>query len=294
MQKIIKRFLPNKVIKCAKGVRQKIRKSTFDILPPLSETRFLEILTKDLGILNGDIVMVHSSVDSLCLSFPFYKTLSLLRTVLGKEGTLVVPTYNNISSLEFLNSGQIFDVRRTPSYTGILSEFLRLQKDSIRSLHPTKSVCAQGPAAKELTNTHKKSLYPYDGNSPYSKLINRGGKIIGLGVTSFFLSAIHSVDDALLQKNEFPVQPYHDKLFKASCINYNGETETVRTYAHDTRKMDFDIPKFFNKYLPGKVCKDIKIDRRNVFVVDGQEMFIELTKLAQTGITIYKKQFYTG
>ena len=215
--------------------------------------------------------MIHSSVDSLQISFPFYRILALLREAVGKEGTLIIPTYNKISSYEFLNSGLIFDIRKTPSYTGILSEFLRLQKNSVRSLHPTKSVCAQGPAALELTNTHKLSQYPYDANSPYFKMIHMGGKIVGIGVTSFFLSAVHAVDDALIQKNKFPVQPYHAELFSASCLNYDGDIETVRTYAHDSRKMDIDIPVFLKRHVHTEVCRDIEIDGRDFLLQMGRK-----------------------
>ena len=73
-------------------------------------------------------------------------------------------------------AGKCFRCAAHASYTGILTEFARRQRKAIRSLHPTKSVCAIGPAATELTATHHLSPYPYDTDSPYYKLIAGGGE----------------------------------------------------------------------------------------------------------------------
>ena len=49
---------------------------------------------------------------------------------------------------------EVFDVRRTPTAMGLLSEMARRQSDAARSLHPTHSVVAVGPLAGELVATH--------------------------------------------------------------------------------------------------------------------------------------------
>ena len=109
-----------------------------------------------MNLRSGDLVYVHSGMDGLNLAFPFYRILFLIREVIGPAGTVLFPSYPNhrISSYEYLRQGKVFDVRRTPSYTGILTEFARRQSGAVRSLHPTKSVCAIGPAAAEITATH--------------------------------------------------------------------------------------------------------------------------------------------
>src|SRR5205085_12038787 len=119
-------------------------------------------LTGQLRLTANDVVYVHSSIDRMHLAFPFYRILSLLREVVGPTGTVLFPTSPNprISSYEYLLRGERFDVRRTPSYAGLLNEFARRERGAFRSLHPTKSVCATGPLARELTATHQLSPYP--------------------------------------------------------------------------------------------------------------------------------------
>jgi aminoglycoside 3-N-acetyltransferase len=262
-------------------------------LPKLTEEGFTEILTGDLRLQSGDVVFVHSSLDQLNLDFPFYRVLTLLRSVIGKDGTMLFPTYPNhrISSYEYLLQGKVFDVRRTPSYAGLLTEFARKQPAAVRSLHPTKSVCAIGPLARELTSTHQNSRYPYDACSPFYKLTEHQGKIVGLGVWTSRISFAYCVDDAL--KDDFPVPVYHDRVFAAPCIDYDGETQIVETYAHNMRVIDaHEGPNFFRAHIFPDVCTDLTIRGMKFFRADAHRLFDDLLALARQGITVYPRSVY--
>jgi Aminoglycoside 3-N-acetyltransferase len=139
-----KKVLPTATLNLLGSARQKIARARLAALPVLTESSLTDILAGELRLAAGDTVFVHSSMDQLNLGFPFYRVLSLIREVIGGEGTILFPTYPQLSSYEFLARGEIFDVRKTPSYTGILTEFARRQRGALRSLHPTKSVCALG------------------------------------------------------------------------------------------------------------------------------------------------------
>src|SRR6185503_6809013 len=112
-------------------------------------------------LVSGDNVMIHSSMDQLHLSFSFGRILSILRAIIRKEGTMLFPTFPRLPSYEFLRTGEIFDIRKTASHMCILTEYARRQREAVRSLHPTKSVCAIGPLANDLTSTHSKSPYAF-------------------------------------------------------------------------------------------------------------------------------------
>lgn len=287
---ILRRFLPEKAVLYIRYMRQNRIKARIHSLPILTEEMFGDILISQLGVKTGDVAFIHSSVDQLNLDFPFYRILALIRQVVGEQGTVLFPTYPKLSSYKYLLSGEIFDVGKTPSYTGILTEFARRQKGAARSLHPTKSVCAIGRYAQELTNTHQNSPYPYDSCSPYYKIMEYDGRIIGLGVSTKSLSFVHCVDDAL--KEEFPVEPYHKQLFAAQCIDYKGKVEIVKTYAHDLRKMNHNIPKYMRKYIQCEVCKDIKTHGMNFFRANARELFYQMVNLAKRDLTIYPKISY--
>ena len=179
--------------------KQRIRKEVKD-LPKLDQKKLESILTNELGLEKGDTLLVHSSVDHLNLSFPFFGMIPLIKSILGEEGTFLMPAYPKLTSYKFLVSGAVFDVKRTPSYTGALNEFLRRQPGSIRSLHPTKSVAGTGKNASEILSTHHLSPYPYDFTSPYYKVSEFTGKFIGIGLDTTFLSAVHCADDSLKEK----------------------------------------------------------------------------------------------
>jgi aminoglycoside 3-N-acetyltransferase len=290
IKELARRVLPEGAFASLGRVQKRLKSARLSRLPALAEESFVEILVDHLGLIAGDTVFVHSSMDQLNPGFPFYRALALLQQVVGQEGTLLFPTYPQLSSYEFLSRGETFDVRRTPSYTGILTEFARRQRGALRSLHPTKSVSAIGPGARELTSTHQLSPYPYDASSPYYKITERGGKIVGLGVSTANLSFVHCVDDRL--KEDFPVRPYHPRLFAAQCINYDGETVTVETYAHDLKKMNHDIPGYMRAHVSREACRDMKLKGRKFFRADAARLFDEMLRLAGAGITIYPSSVY--
>ena len=290
LRKLAKTILPTGAFASLRHAKWERERRRVAALPPLTEKDFREILLNDLRLCNGDLVYVHSGMDGLNLDFPFYRILFLIQEVIGECGTVVFPTYPNhrISSYEWLKQGNVFDIRRTPSYTGILTEFARRQRKAIRSLHPTKSVCAIGPAAKDLTATHHLSPYPYDTNSPYYKLIQGGGKIIGLGATTNYISFGYCVDDAF--KEEFPVRVYHDELFAAPCLNYDGEQVVVKTFAHDmSTTVHPDMPEWMREYVSEAACRDLMVRGMRFFRADAPKLFAEMMELARRDIIAYPR-----
>ena len=287
----LKKVLPESAVEFLRRAKLRRGKEKISSLPALTEDDFKDILVSHLGLTTGDTVFIHSSVDQLNLAFPYGRMLSLVREVVGDGGTMLFPTYPKLSSYEFLRRGETFDVRRTPSFMGILTEFARRQRDAVRSLHPTKSVCAIGRLACELTSTHHLSPYPFDSGSPYRRIIEHGGKIVGFGVSTARMSFVHCADDAL--KDDFPVRPYHAELFAAPCINLAGETVTVETFAHDLAKMNPDIPRFVRARLPDAACRDLNIHGMKFFRADARKVFDEMVRLARDGITIYPRAAYS-
>jgi hypothetical protein len=293
LQKIARTVLPGRALAQLRRAKWELERRRVASLSPLTEEDFRKILAEDLGLTEGDLVYVHSGMDGLNLAFPFYRILFLIQEVIGSRGTVLFPTYPNhrMSSYEYLRQGKVFDVRRTPSYTGILTEFARRQRGAVRSLHPTKSICAIGPAAKEITSTHHLSPYPYDTCSPYYKLIEGGGKIIGLGTTTNYISFGYCVDDAW--KERFPVRVYHDEVFAAPCINYEGEHVIVKTYAHDmSTTVHPDMPVFMKTHVSEEACRDLRIQGMRFFRADAPQLFGEMMALASLDIIAYPRSVH--
>lgn len=294
LSEFARKVLPADVVASVVRARKRYRRARVERLPQLSEQEFTAILTEKLGLTSGSVVYVHSSIDRLNLGFPFYRILPLLQNVIGERGTVLFPTYPNrspVSSYQYLRDGNVFDVKRTPSYTGILTEFARRHTRAIRSLHPTKSVCAIGPAAEWLTSTHQQSPYPYDRQSPYYKLIESEATIVGIGVWTEYLSFVYTIDDAL--KEHQPVRTYHPEIFRAQCLNYRGEEEIVGTYAHDMTRCVHDIPAFMKRHIRAEICEDIVVNGMKFFRADAPKLFAAMLPLAEQGITVYPRSVYS-
>lgn len=290
MKNLLKIFLPEFIkIHYRNNLLNKQKKFTRS-LPIINEKTFLTILKDELNIISGDTIFIHSSLDRLNLEFPPNITLQLLIDLIGEKGNIIFPTYPKLTSYLFLKTNQIFNIRNTPSYMGILSEFARKNQKSIRSLHPTKSVVAIGPDAKFLTSSHQNSPYPYDFCSPYYKIRNLNSKIIGIGVSTDNLSCIHCAEDYL--KEDFPVNPYFKKMFNAVCIDYNNNIVTVPTFAHNMIKLDINIPKFVRKFIPKAVCEDLNINSSMYFRADAKEFIDKIIELGREKFTVYSKIFY--
>lgn len=257
-------------------------------MPALTEEKFKSILSDQLGLAEDDSVLIHSSMNQLNLSFSFGQILSLVRSVIGEKGTMLFPTFPSLPSYQFLSRGETFDVRKTPSHMGILTEYARRQRDAVRSLHPTKSVCAIGPLARTLTARHSESPYAFDRCSPYYKLAEHGGKIIGLGVSTERNSFVHCVEDVL--KENFPVRVHHEQLFDARCLNYANEMVVVKTFAHDLKKMNHNIPRYMRDHISHDACLDLKINGMKFFRSDAAKLLDQMTRLAARGITIYPRE----
>src|SRR5207248_4599276 len=135
LSKLAKAVLPKHAVDSLRHAKRERERRRVASLLPLTESYFKDILTNDLRLTSGDLVYVHSGMDGLNLAFPFYRILFLIQEVIGSEGTVVFPTYPNhhISSYEWLRQGNLFDIRRTPSYTGILTEFARRHRQAVRS-----------------------------------------------------------------------------------------------------------------------------------------------------------------
>jgi len=145
-----------------------------------------------LGVRRGEILLVHSSLSSLGYVPGGARTvIDALLSVVGPAGTLVMPTH----SWDRSGHGDFtFDVRLTPSCVGRISEAFRTLPQVIRSLHPTHSVAAWGPCAKEITEGHENAGTPCGIGTPYAKLIEANCQVLFLGTTLDSNTLFHTLE----------------------------------------------------------------------------------------------------
>jgi len=140
------------------------------------------------GIAPGDHLIVHSSLRAVGRAENGAATvLDALLAAVGPHGNLMVPTYTY--SLPVWNADP-FDYGGSASRVGTLTEAVRARPGSIRSFHPTHSVCVIGPDAEAITTNHLHST-PIGRRSPFDRMLARNAKILMLGTHQDTNSSLH-------------------------------------------------------------------------------------------------------
>ena len=170
---------------------------------------------RNLGVEQGDTLLVHSSYKSLGEVDGGPQTVvRALEAALGDDGTLIMPTFN----FDF-NKGVPWDVRKTRSKMGALTEVVRVDPRAKRVFHPFYSFAILGRHAEMLGNLRYKSSY--ERNSVFGKLRDLDGKIMVIGLSynnsmTFFhhIEQMEGVDYRFL------------KQFTGEVTDENGNTYT--------------------------------------------------------------------
>ena len=161
----------------------------------------------DLGLEAGDLVVVHSSLSSFGRVVGGADTVvDALLSVLGPEGTLVVPTFNYMP--------EFFDPELTPSVVGAVTEAVRKRENARRSLHPTHSVAVIGPLSEDIIRDHEKTA-PFGQGSALYRLLELNGKVLLIGVGHTTNSMIHVAE-------ELAETPYLERVRQVIVALPNG------------------------------------------------------------------------
>ncbi|MBM3708594.1 MAG: hypothetical protein FJW69_09730 [Actinobacteria bacterium] len=194
---------------------------------------------KELGLKNGDILFLHSSLKSFGYVEGGAETVvKAFLEVLGEEGTLVVPIFR---SYFWDGPDQVWDRNNSPSLMGIISETVRNWKGNYRSYHAPHPISAVGKLAEDITERHNISDFSFD--SPFSRLLELNAWIMLLGVDYNRCTMIHLIEE----RAEIPYRRWVD--LTGTVIN-NGISHRM-TYPFQARH--YGVENDFN--LIGKRLK---------------------------------------
>jgi len=175
-----------------------------------------------VGVAPGDTLLVHSSLDkfSAFLGTPTEIILALQEAV-GSTGMLLMPTLPFTgTAVEYVQRGTVFDVKKSPSQMGLLTELFRRSPGVVRSVHPTHAVAAWGRFAAGMVKDHAFSGTPCGRQTPYGRLLDFEGKILflgtGIGVMTFF----HAVEEIL--ESQFPFSPFTKEVYSPKSRDEQG------------------------------------------------------------------------
>lgn len=184
-----------------------------------------------IGLCEGDLVLVHSSLRALGPVDGGASTLidALLKAV-GPSGTVSVPTH----TFRVVNTAQpVFHQTLTPSNLGVLPNVFRQRAEAVRGLHPTHSLAAIGPKAKEFVAGQECESTPCALGGPYDRLRQWGGKILILGVGLECCTFFHGCEEWA----ELPMAT-REEASQFYSITAEGQVYPIQLHTHMVNTWD--------------------------------------------------------
>ncbi|MFH1610125.1 MAG: AAC(3) family N-acetyltransferase, partial [Candidatus Bipolaricaulota bacterium] len=204
---------------------------------------------RELGLLRGDVVGVHSSLRSFGhVEGGADAVIDALLETVGEEGAVVMPTHStNLEKVERtpeeIALGMSwkfrilpFDPQETPCTTGVIPETFRKRTGAVRSVHPSLSLTAMGKNAGALCQG-------------WDKVLEADGYVLLIGVGLDRCTAMHLAE----RRVRFP-----ERILKM----ITPPKEIVERYPSDEWEWDFGRYPDFAKLEP--LCRERGIMRTTV------------------------------
>jgi aminoglycoside 3-N-acetyltransferase len=248
---------------------------------------------RQAGLSRGDDVFFQSAMS------PFGEieggadtVLGALGDVVGDEALVAMPAFPFSGSvLEYLRADPLFSVSSTPSAMGAVSERFRRLPGTVRSLHPTHSVCARGPEAELLVEGHELAPTPFGAGSPYPRMMERGMQQVWFGTDVHAFTLYHTFECLLGER--FPIDVFLDRPFSVRCEDGDGRPRIVDTLVHDPEVASRRIrsrarQEVRRELMAAGVLQAAPLGRSEALVCRIPAMFEVLDRLLlERGLTIY-------
>lgn len=244
---------------------------------------------KQIGIEEGDVVLVHTSMSKIGYMEEGPKTfVDAIIEAVGSTGHVLMPNSPNGSmQLDYIRNLEVFDVRNDQSALGKITEYFRNLPEALRSENATEPVSCVGPRASEFVDGHFGEKTPYTSKSPFYKVGEAGGKILYVGVTLDNAgTSLHTLEDAV---EDFIYPVYYKDEFNVRMKRRDGSEVEVSTFVHNPeqsvkRKCDGLIPLFEKE---GVLTHEI-IGKAETLVVDAKGFFdVMINEYSNHGVTMY-------
>ena len=179
----------------------------------------VETVLDQLGVGDGDHLSVHSHSAVLGqVQGGITALLDHLKERVTPRGLLWMTNSPFRGAMwEYANTDPLFDVRRTPSQMGLITEVFRRGRGTTRSVHPTHPVALWGNNAEEWAAGHEDDPLPFHLNGPYGQLYRQDGKVLFMELDGWHLTEMHTVEGVL--RDRFPVKAYLEKPFDMRVVD---------------------------------------------------------------------------
>jgi len=243
-----------------------------------------------LGLKQDDAVFIHSDMSNFRFFKPNMKTINedifkSILEVVGKNGAILVPTftYHNFTK------EKIFDNKNTFSETGIFSEFVRTQKNSLRSNHPIFSVASHGNKSELFVRNN--SLNSTGAGSPFERLFHFNAKILHINLELVTRTTyLHYIEE----KNNVPYR--YSKYFEYLIVDHNNNKKKLffENFVRKIETLKFpSTSKSIQKMLiSNKITKSKRIKKNIITLTECQNLFNFVSnKMKKNKFILYQNSF---
>lgn len=263
-----------------RGVKRLVR-SYYETCYPFKPADLKRALL-ELGAVPGDVLMVHSAFDKF-LGF-HGRPVDVIRTlqeVVGAEGTLLMPTIPfRGTAVEYALTEPVFDVQRTVSMMGLLTEVFRRSPGVARSNHPTHPVAAWGSRVDAFITGHEHAGTPCGRLTPYGRLLEHDGKILLAGVPANAMTFGYFVAEELEPRLSVRVLTEEEYPLRWRDANGSVQVSHVRLFSP---RLDHDLSPLVSELKRRKQWHERRVGALRLILLRAKEVYDAAVALADRG-----------
>ena len=246
-----------------------------DVVKVLKKTGIMKgdtvFFTTSLGMLGIPDIEKVDSINDICLLM-----FNSIKKVLGKNGTILVPTYSYSFGNASKKKTPLFDPLKTHSTIGPFPNFFRKINKVVRSIDPMISIAGLGPKANRILKNIPHTSYGRD--CVFERILKiKNSKCCSIGLGPNWIPFIHYLD----WKNKAPFR--YDKFFKGVIVhkkkrhkvNWHYPVRVIR------KEATANAHKIGELACKKGIFKWSKLGRSSVYTADYKKYFnfvIKLTK----------------
>lgn len=233
----------------------------------------------EAGIVEGDNILVHSSLSSLGHVDGGALTVILaLQDVVGNDGTVIMPSFSRFEDRQG-EFGQWWDPKTSNVYTGIISQLFWQQPEVLRSNHPTHAVAAWGKQTDYFTDNHcidgdRASFWgtgAFASTSPWQKMIDTDIKCVMLGCSFNAMTLCHHIETFIVEQDRKQLNATKQTRFidglRHNYFNEKGVWPDINRY------------QAANEVIKNKQVKTTRLGKGAIQVISARDYFATVVKI---------------
>ncbi len=251
-------------------------------------TAQLDAKLRALGVVTGDAILMQSAFHDLNgFDGEALDVIDCILNIIGPHGHLFMMSmpYND-TALDYLQNEKPFEVLRTPSQMGLVSELFRRRRGVLRSANPMHPVLAFGPRSEWIVSGHEDLSHSCGEGSPFEKMLTLDTKALLFDVDLDVLTFTHYVEHVF--RDAAPTRVYADQPLEAKLVDARGQYRRVVIYPFAPTAMGMrNFGVLYDELLKRCLVSEGRIGNTQLHVVSLRDVLQSGADLVDRGGNIF-------